>query len=282
MELRFERITNKKQKKKISKINAFIKKDMERVNLEVPRICIHWSYKKFKQILGKKKIVHEVRGGQIFALINFSKKDTLEVCFNPNRLNEPFPTSFFRFAFLHELGHVLLYSQREVFVEDIPALRKVMHSFIRQNPQLKNEVSFLNYIMDEMSVDMNFIQYNPWSKEIFLTASTYMLKHYTKKDILTYYTETKRLCLLYILSASRFFIPIGLLVSPHIYSYNKLLGHFQRDKQSDLIAKMNHQITHFIFNLYHHRKTRKLAKDYQNLLLTIKKIRQNCFKSVPS
>lgn len=280
MELLFEQVKSKNLKK-VKAINNLIRKDVPKIEWGIETLIINWSQKKFKQVMGKKKFLPEVRGGQIFALINFKNKDTLEVCFNPSRLQEKFPSSFFRFAFLHEIGHAL-FSQRQIFVEDVPSLNKVLKAFVKEHKELKDETYFLNYIIDEMSVDMNFIEHHQWSKDVFLGASTYMLKHYTSHDMLSYHTQTKGLCLLYILSASRFFIPIGFLISPHIFAYERLLNYFEENKQAKLITEFNNGISDFIYCLYNHEHDTKLVRNYKSVLKTMAQIHKTCFKELPN
>jgi len=280
MEVYFETLKSTKFKNKIYEINKFIELSIKKIKLGCDNVYIYWSPKKFQKILGKKKFLPSISGGRVFAIVNQSNEDDIEVYLSSDKLQE-FSLDFFKFGFLHEIAHFVLQNESQIFVEDIKYLNSFMKKFLQKNKELKNGVDFLNYIIDDVSVDMNFIEKHRWSKSIFVKASKYMLKRYVEKEMFEQNTETRINCLFYVMSASRFFIPVGFLTSSRIIEYGRLLSYFKQNKESEGILRFNEQITDFIYYLYNGSSPKKLLKLYSRLLETLKELYCNCLVSYP-
>lgn len=276
MKVYFEPVKKGKFKTKIDKINKYIYADVKKINLDCESISLYWSHRKFLKIVGKKKYLPKMVGGKIFGVVNYSNKKRLEVYFNINMLSEGFTSDFYRFGFLHEIAHFVLQKQGQVFLEDIKLVRSLIKNFTQKNKELKNAVDFLNYIINDMNVDMNFIEQYPWSAPTFYRASEYMLRRYTNLNAYKQYTENKISCLFYLMSATRFFIPVSFMMPSKRHAYKKLLSYF-KEKDKSQILKFNNQLTELIYCLYKKKNIKEMLNVYSKLLITLKKMYIKCF-----
>jgi len=280
MKLYFESLKSNKYKTKINKINAYIIKNIKKTKLECDNIYIYWSKKQFQKITRKKRFLPDIKGGKVCAIVDQPNDEKIEIYLNSSKLDD-FSLDFFKFAFLHEIAHLVLQNRKQIFVENIKPISLYMKNFIQKNKELKNAVYFLNYCIDDVSVDMNFIKKYSWSKPLFLKSSKYMLRRYVSRDMYKQNTQTRINCLIYIMSASRFFIPTGFLIKLKIKEYDKLLSYFKEQRDSKAILDFNKQIADFIHNLYHGSDSKKLLNLYSKLLNSLRLLYCNCLTDYP-
>jgi len=265
-----------KYKSKIDKINRHIVADIKKTNIDCDSISIYWSHKKFQKELKISKYIPNIEGGKVFAIVRLDNKRNLRVYLDDKKLQRNYTIDFFRFAFLHEIAHFLIEKQGQIYIEDIKQIQIIIDKFTKEKKELKNAINFLNYIINDTKVDLNFIEKYPWSRSIFLKANTFMLKHYTNKNIYKFNTESKLNCLVYLINASRFFIPIKYMKSTKHLVYNKLLSYFKGKNKTEILT-FNKQLSYIIKILYKDNSKHKIPKIYLEILLNLDKIYHKCF-----